>query len=184
MWKTSYNSLHNARATMLFISPLFIGLLAAAGALLTELFVFSFAIQDTATQSVSTTNVNFVFVSGGLGFLFLSAFIEESFKYFLLKKTLVLTHASWYIIAFLFLFSLGFSGLEITLLLFTNPLINAAVFAHIIGLFLLHLLTISLFGYILAHPSLKRFALLFIPLATLIHFLYNVAILYQDTLHI
>lgn len=169
---------------MFFISPLFFGFLAAAGALLAELFVLSFFIQNPSVYSATTANTNFVLATGGILFLFLSACIEECFKYLLLKKTFSTEYSRTKNILFLFFFCIGFSGLEISLLVFDNPIINSVVATHITGVFLIHLTTILLFGYSLSKESLKKFSLLFIPIATLIHFLYNVAILYQDTLHI
>lgn len=169
---------------MSFISPLFFGFLAAVGALVTELFVFSFFIQDSATQTISTASNNFVFATGGLLFLFLAAIIEESFKYALLKKTLSQDSSFSKIVPFLLLFCIGFSGLEITLLLLDNPVADSMTTVHIVEGFLLHLTTIFLFGRILTHPPFKKFSSLFIPVATLLHFFYNVVIFYQDTLHI
>ncbi|MDD5084059.1 MAG: hypothetical protein PHT88_03995 [Candidatus Moranbacteria bacterium] len=169
---------------MILISPLFFGLLTAAGALVAELFIFSFFIQDPAVYSTARTNANFVFATGGITFLSLSALIEECSKYALLRQTLPPEASFLRTLLFLILFSIGFSGLEITLLILGNPLINTAATLHIGGVFLIHLTTISLFGYALSHRSLRKFSALFIPAAFLVHFLYNVAILYKDTLHV
>jgi hypothetical protein len=169
---------------MLLISPLFFGLITATGALVAELFVFSFFIQDSATQTLSATNTNFVFATGGLLFLFLTALLEECFKYLLLKKTLPQDTSLSHIIVFLLLFSIGFSGLEITLLISNSPIRDTTIILHSIGIFLLHLTTISLFGFMLSHRSLRKYALLSLSLAVLIHFVYNVIILYQSSLPI
>lgn len=169
---------------MLFISPLFFGFLAAIGALIVELFVFSFFIQDPSAQADLTKDINFVFAIGGLWFLLISAFIEEILKYILLKKTLLDETSPRHTLSFLVLFSIGFSGLETTLLISSSPEITLTVITHIVGVLLLHFSTISLLGYIIVRPALKKFTPFFILLALCIHFFYNVAILYQDALHI
>lgn len=153
---------------MLLISPLFFGFLAAAGALTAELFAFSF----------------FPVAIGSIEFLFVSAFIEECAKYALLKKTLSQEKSVSRFMAFIVPFSIGFSALEISLLLLGNPVIEASTVFHAIGIFLLHLATILLIGYIIDRRLSKKSASLFVALAVVIHLLYNIVILYQDALHV
>jgi hypothetical protein len=169
---------------MFFISPLFFGFLAAAGALFAELFVFSFFVENPAVYSVAATNTNFVFAAGGILFVFLSALLEECLKYTILKQTLASPNSPRQLIVFLVLFNIGFSGLEITFLILNNPPHTLPTLFHIISVFLLHLTTIFLLGYSLSRQSLKKFVWIALLLATLVHFLYNVAIFYQNSLHI
>jgi hypothetical protein len=74
--------------------------------------------------------------------------------------------------------------LEIMFLVFDNSILDTTIILSIIGIFLIHLTTVSLFGSMLSRQSSRRYALLSLPLAILIHFVYNVIILYQSTLHI
>lgn len=153
---------------MIFIFPLFLGFLAAAGALAGELFVFSF----------------FPLAIGSIGFLFVSALIEECSKYALLKKALESETMVRKLRISLPAFATGFSILEVSLLLSEHPVQDASLILHIIGIMLIHLITVTLLGYVINDSSRKKFAFLSIGIATLIHLLYNVVILYQDILHI
>ncbi len=162
---------------MFLLSSFFFGLLAAIGALLTELTVFSFFIRDTALQSVPAADANFVFATGGMTFLFLSAFIEETFKFLLLKKTVFTEQRVWKMIAALALFGIGFSSLETLLLFLSTPHIDTNTALHIVSIFLLHLSTITALGYTIIHPPLKRFSFIVFPLMILIHFIYNISVL-------
>lgn len=165
------------------LSPLFLGLFTALSTLIAELFVFAAISPDSAFYSTSEANTNLILIIGGPWFLFISAFIEEFFKYIFLAKIFTFPVSFKHYFQNILFFSLGFSTIEVTLLIINTPLHDLSMLMHIFGVFLLHFTTIALIGYIINNLSLRKFAPVIVILTMLLHFGYNMIILYQNTLH-
>lgn len=166
---------------MSFIIPLLSGLFAAIFALIGELVVFSFVdiSQNPFAMTLSQSD-NIIFTNSGFGFLFVFALLEESFKYIVLRRTLPPQASSQAFFVFLFLFSIGFASLETALILINDSNLNTATFAHIATIALFHLATIFILGSSIRGTAYLMYSIFALPLATLVHFLYNIAVFNQN----
>lgn len=171
---------------MNIISPFFFGFLAAFGALFAELFAFSFIGEGSAMQNGLTADTDFVFAIGGFGFLLLSAFIEESFKRFVLGRTFSPEESFRAKTLFLLFFALGFAAMEALLFVLGKSAGDTvSVVTHMTGIFLLHLATVMLIGRSISRDlSSIRAAIFIVAVATAVHFLYNVFVFYQAALRV
>jgi hypothetical protein len=152
-----------------FISSVFVGMLAAAGALTAELFALAAYAAFFFAPHLADPSL----LMEGLGPLLLFAAIEEGSKYLFLRKRLLANTVERYHSAHALAFGLGFAAIEIAILSRSSaPTIQD--FPFIGGMALLHLSTVLLSALAIRffrHPFLFGFA----PAAAL-HFLYNFAI--------
>jgi hypothetical protein len=159
---------------MQIFSPFFFGILAACGTLFLELLLFAFGGKDQSTSFLSSSDANVIIASGGLLFLFYSAIIEEALKLSLLHKIIPLHQGIFQETLFLFCFGIGFSSVEISLLLLTNTTqITQSIVLSLTGILTLHLATITLLGRSLFKQLSKLWLIIAFCSAVLIHFTYN-----------
>lgn len=116
-------------------------------------------------------------------FLPVAVLIEEIMKYIVITRQIEFYTYGRSILLHSMLMGLGFAFTEISLIAF-NVGIENLLRPEIFGIFLVHMTTAGLIGYgVVANPR-PTFGRIFIILfgATLVHTLYNIGILLQDTI--
>lgn len=152
------------------MSFLFSGIFAALFALILELTLGSIPGFDDAE---TRTHINDPAILTPLT-LVLFALIEEAMKYAVLWKVSLIERKVRLFPNGTILFALGFGATE--LLLASSKFPDAAMPA-LSGMFILHLVTILLYGFTSGkYPSKKIFIIGTFILGTVIHFAYNISI--------
>lgn len=158
------------------IESLFLGIIAALGALVVELFIF--AIFGTASldkniiaQDVSSLNY----------LLVITVLVEEIFKYLIIIKRVESFSMGRILILNSFLVGLGFAGVESSLIYFRSAggLIPYQSLAEII---LIHIFTAGIIGYFIAtrNPQKITTSIKAISIAVFIHLAYNIMVIYRN----
>ena len=155
-----------------FIKPIFLGIIAAGGALVFELLSTSFFPAENF--SISTLSVTVVV------FLIIAAAIEEFFKLLVIYKSLFLKkNNDREFLSSALLLGLGFALTEIAVSNYFGLSGNPNLYLGILGIILVHTVSAGLIGYLLLKIRAGIFTLLAVVLlaATLLHFAYNAAII-------
>lgn len=160
---------------MKFIKPIFLGVIAAGGALVFELLLQGFF--PAANFSASTLSLNIIF------FLIIAAAIEEFFKLMVIYKSFYLPtrdadENNKGIIFSSLCLGLGFSLTEIALSNYFSISGSPGLYLGILGIIFIHTLSAGLIGYFLLKTKARTSPVLIVILftATLIHFTYNAAV--------
>lgn len=157
---------------MKFVKPIFLGMIAAGGALVFELLLLGlFPAYDFSTGALSLVIILF---------LMIAAFLEEFFKLLVIYKSFYppKTGARDFLYSSLLL-GFGFALTEIALSNYFSLLENSSLYLGILGIIFIHTLLAGLIGYFL----LKARAITFLVLAailftaSLLHFVYNEAVI-------
>ncbi|MFA4818031.1 MAG: PrsW family glutamic-type intramembrane protease [Parcubacteria group bacterium] len=155
-----------------FIKPIFLGVIAAGGALVFELLFSSFF----PTYDFSAAALSFDIII----FLIIAAAIEEFFKLLVIYKSFFLQKNNGReFLSSALLLGLGFALAEITISNYFGLSENPNLYFGILGIFLVHMLSAGLIGYLLIKIRARIFtalALVFLA-ATALHFTYNWAII-------
>jgi hypothetical protein len=161
----------------LFRSSLF-GILAALGALATELVLLAVADIASSSPSLATPSVPNL-PSYGPGLLLLLALAEEAFKYALIRRrtTLAASSQAWPLATSL-AFGAGFAGTETFLFLsFSSPGSGSVV--SLGSMAAIHLATSLILGYASVPSGRTLVGPLGLAAAVSIHVLYNFSVLYR-----
>lgn len=154
-----------------FIKPIFLGMIAAGGALVFELLITGFfPAYDFSTAAISLNIIIFLAVA---------AAIEEFFKLLVVYKALFLqkNNAREFLFSALLL-GLGFSLAEVAISNYFGLPGSLDLYLGILGIILVHTILAGLMGYLLLKTSAKSAALMTILFtAVLLHFSYNFAII-------
>ena len=155
-----------------FIQPIFLGAIAAGGALVFELLISSFfPAYDFSTAALSFNIVIF---------LIIAAAIEEFFKLLVIYKGLFLqkSNAREFLSSALLL-GFGFALAEIAISNYFSLSGNPNLYFGILGIILVHMLSAGSIGWFLLKIRAGIFPVLAIALlaATAFHFAYNAAVI-------
>jgi hypothetical protein len=148
------------------MSFLFAGIITACIAAFAELFVASssdivFTARQTIVENVSLTPIG----------ILLFATIEELLKFGLLMRITVATQERLSFPVRTGLFALGFGAIEIFL---AKDMFPDAPTPAIVGIFLVHVATVFLYGFVIEKRSSKKLLLLgAVILGIAVHFAYN-----------
>lgn len=162
------------------IESLFLGIIAALGALVLELVVLlaisittgseiylSFDVLDTVPRTL------LIFY----GFLLASVIIEESLKYLMITKKVEKFSIDRQIVLNALLVGIGFALVEIVLIYERiSASTDAFFYRNILEVVLIHILTAGVMGYFVAVLNPNRIGTLIkaVSLASLVHLLYNI----------
>jgi hypothetical protein len=158
------------------IESLFLGIIAALGALVVELFIFAIFGTMSLDKNIISQNVS------SLNYLLVTAvFLEEIFKYLIIIKRVEFFSMGRILILNSFLVGLGFAGVESSLIYFRSAggLIPYQSFVEII---LIHIFTAGIIGYFIAARNPQKIAtsIKAILIAVFIHLSYNIMVLYRN----
>lgn len=164
---------------MLIVLPFSLGFFSGFAALFFELIAFS--LLGTISQPTFPLNQeNFSLLGGGIGFLALSATIEEVWKFLVIRSQREASSFSKHPLLFSFIFGCGFGLFEILLASLTlAPSENMHAFIPLAGILILHVFTaIILGGWLFKYRySAIPYQSAVIFLSVCIHLLYNFALL-------
>jgi len=151
------------------IKIFFYGIIAACGALFVELIFKSFS--ENYQQSVSLENFSFILIA--------FIIIEEFFKFLLIYKISLENKESNKLFFYSLIFGLGFSLLEISIIIFIGQLYENPILG-LLGIFFLHILTCGIFGHFLSKEGQRiSLATKSLILSLFLHIIYNALIIYN-----
>ncbi|GBE16490.1 hypothetical protein BMS3Abin15_00307 [bacterium BMS3Abin15] len=171
------------------IESLFLGIIAALGAVVLELIVLViisiFADYETALTSESLFSLNAMpkTLSAFHYLLLTSAVIEESLKYVMIVKRVEVFSLDRKIILNSFLVGLGFALVEVVLIYGKISSGSAEFFyQNIAEIILIHVSTAGIIGYFIATRNPKKIRTFIKPVAIVVffHLLYNLLVVYRD----
>lgn len=160
---------------MWLIRSLFLGIIAAFGALVSELAFFNldFLIKQKEMETGYFQSITFLLV--------LAVLIEEIFKYLVIRQNsggLPSKKVKFFSAA---LIGIGFSFLEIAFLFLSQNSLREFSLSSVSGTPIIHAATAGTMGYFIAgakKPSLAL-AIKLVFFASIIHFIYNVLVIYD-----
>ncbi|EKE21242.1 MAG: hypothetical protein ACD_7C00304G0012 [uncultured bacterium] len=157
------------------IQSVFWGIITAGMSLIFQLVIISLSISQTNLSEIDKDFFGTIF------FLFLYAFSEEAFKYFIVvKKIIPLSYGRSFIIN-AWLAGIGFSLIEAFIIYQKNiaEKINFSL-EDVFTTAPLHILTFGILGYFLAISEKKKININILLFNVIIHFIYNYSILHLD----
>jgi len=172
------------------IESLFLGIIAATGALFAEVLLMILILAvfgaggklnlDDFLDITSQKNIISPYV-----FLFLFAFLEESIKYFFIAHKIEKFSLGRMLIINSLILGIGFSVIEISLIatnINKNLMSQNYFYQNIAEIFLLHIMTAGLMGYVIALLNPRKIGTFFaavIP-ALFFHLSYNILNQYRN----
>jgi hypothetical protein len=162
---------------MKFIESLFLGIIAALGALFVEIAINTLVIGE----NLSPLHLAHPSLEGiGLMFL-LPIIIEEFFKFLIIKKRLEYFSLGRALIINSMILGLGFGLVEISLIYLWGQA-NSRASQSILEILALHTLTAGMIGYLLSQLNPKKIttAIKVIFVSALIHLAYNFLVFYRN----
>lgn len=161
---------------MKFIKPIFLGIIAAGGALVFELLISGFLPENNFSEAALSLNI--------IIFLIIAAAVEEFFKLLVIYKNFFLPQKDSSdngrkIIFFSLFLGLGFALAEITFSDYSGISGDPCLYSGMLGIVFIHSFSAGLIGWLLLKiKKASFFPLAFILFtATLFHFAYNAAII-------
>jgi hypothetical protein len=158
------------------IESLFLGIIAALGALVAELFIFAIfgtmsLDKNIISQNVSTLNY----------LLVITVFVEEIFKYLIIMKRIELFSIGRILILNSFLVGLGFAVVESGLIYFKSA-DNLIPYQNLFEIILIHVFTAGIIGYFIATRNPKKIStfILAVSIAVFFHLVYNILAFYRN----
>jgi hypothetical protein len=158
------------------IESLFLGIIAALGALVIELFVFAVFGTASLDKNIIAENVS------SLNYLLVvTVFIEEIFKYLIIIKRIEYFSIGRALILNSLLVGLGFSGVE-TALIYLGSAGGTIPYQSLIEIISIHIFTAGIIGYFIATRNPKKISTFAIAvvLAAFFHLSYNILALYRN----
>ena len=155
---------------MKYIESIFWGIIAAAGAILVQLFAFLIITILNPTAQVTLN----LYLTMPL-FIIISAFIEELFKFIVISQRIKLYSKGKLNIINALLVGLGFFGLEFAIISNNYSTVGVS-FAYVFEIAILHIGTAGLIGYMIEKNKSKNLAKFSATLVivTIFHFVYNI----------
>ncbi len=157
---------------MKFIKPIFLGVIAAGGALVFELLLLSFFPKNNFPGAALSLNLIFLLLA--------AAIVEEFFKLLIIYKSFYLQkNGAREFLYFSLLLGFGFAMAEIYISGYFGISGSSALYSGILGIIFIHTLSAGLMGWLLLKIKIVTFPVLIIVLfiATLLHFAYNAAVI-------
>lgn len=173
---------------MRVIESLFLGILAAAGALILEVVASIFAYSPTLPEKshiINSIGPISAFSRSGILFFAVFAIIEESMKYLMIAKKIEKFSAGKKVMSNSFFLGAGFGLFELFLIYYQRigslPGLKEN-YLPLAEIFLLHVLTAGIIGYyaIIRNPEKVSTYLFAILTAGFFHFCYNLLASYQN----
>lgn len=158
------------------IESLFLGIIAALGALVTELIIFvifGMASFDKNIIAQDLSSLNYLLVT--------AVFIEEILKYLIIQKRIESFSIGRTLILNSFLVGLGFAGVESALIYFRSAG-SSIPYQSLMEIILIHIFTAGIIGYFIAtrNPQKISTVLKAVSIAAFIHLSYNILVLYRN----
>lgn len=155
-----------------FIKPIFLGLIAAGGALVFELLISGFFPENNFSEAALSLNI--------IIFLIIAAAIEEFFKLLIIYKSFYFskTSAQDFLYSSLLL-GFGFALAEIAISDYFSISGSPGLYSGILGIIFIHTVSAGLAGWFLLKIKKISFSSLALILfaAALLHFAYNAAVI-------
>jgi len=170
------------------IESLFLGILAALGALVSQSFILliiGFFIRKSEISAYGQKTIGFSDTNmlPLLVVIPIAVLVEEIFKYVIIVKRVDLISYGRSLLFNSLLVGLGFAGLEAFLIYsgFGNRIISSMNVQNVIEIISIHIFTAGIIGYYVATRNPKKIATFFeaVFIAFLIHLTYNVLALYR-----
>lgn len=153
------------------IKPIFLGMIAAGGALVFEFLLLGFFPETNLSAAAFSKNI--------ILFLLMAAVIEEFFKFLVIYKSFYLqkNNTREFLYSALLL-GLGFALAEIVVSNYFGVSGSFNLYLGILGIVFIHALSAGLIGYLLLKIKSATFLFLaaILLVASLLHFAYNAAI--------
>jgi hypothetical protein len=162
---------------MKFIESLFLGIIAALGALFMEIAINALVIGENLSL-LQPTHPSLE----GIGLMFLfPIIIEEFFKFIIIKKRLEYFSLGRALIINSMILGIGFGLVEISLIYLWGQS-DPKVSRSIIEIVVLHTLTAGMIGYLFSQLNPKKITtgIKVILASSLIHLAYNVLVFYRN----
>ncbi|OGI16784.1 MAG: hypothetical protein A3J63_03365 [Candidatus Moranbacteria bacterium RIFCSPHIGHO2_02_FULL_40_12b] len=174
------------------IESLFLGIIAATGALIAEVFlmIIILAVFGAGKKINLDDFLNITSVKNSISpylFFFLFAFLEESVKYFFIAHKIEKFSLGRMLIINSLILGLGFSIIEISLIAgsVNKNLISQNYFRqNIAEIFMLHIMTAGLMGYVVVLLNPRKIGTFFAAIipALFFHLSYNILSQYRNFL--
>ncbi len=152
------------------IKPIFLGMIAAGGALVFELLFLNFFPENNFSETAFSPDI--------IIFLIIAAGAEEFFKLLVIYKGMFSQKNNREFLYSSLLLGLGFALSEIAFSGYFSISGDPNLYPGILGIIFIHSFSAGLIGYLLLKTRARTFSALIIILfaATLLHFAYNAAV--------
>lgn len=151
----------------------FYGIISALGAMIIEL-----VLKNILSSGISLSNIFFTIITPSL---ILFALVEETFKFVVINKAVLLLKKPAEAFYGVFLIGLGFSLTEIYLAFAGDMFEQTNYLLAVLGILAVHISTSLIFGYFSFKKNLlsKTVFTAILVSTTLLHLIYNVLIIYS-----